>query len=66
MYWVYIAIACILAFLGGLAMCWVEVWSGTNDYNPWAVAALFITPAIFYWLGIVGMFLYGLGQFKGG
>ena len=67
MWWVYILIASVLAFIGGIAMCFTEIWSGTNDYNPWKVLALFLIPVVCYWLGIIGAFMYGLGQaFKGG
>ena len=69
MYWLYLILACIVAFVGGIGMLFGMVYSGTTiwNYKTLTIITLFLMPALFYWLGIISAFLYALGEaFKGG
>ena len=68
MFWVYVLIGFVLAFLGGVGTMFTVVF-GTDPHaqNGWRLAAVFLLPVLGYWVGIVMSFLYALGEaFKGG
>ncbi|MCK9458367.1 MAG: hypothetical protein M0R80_01840 [Proteobacteria bacterium] len=67
MFWVYVLIGFFLALVGGVGMLFALIMGAKPDPSIWKMIAVFLLPALGYWMGLIGAFLYGLGEaFKGG